>query len=369
MMQERWSFLAGPARNRARATVARRRAVERFQQVFLRLAAGAVCAVALGVAAAPQAARAEGAAGDGRLPVVASFSILGDIVRQVGGDDVRLDVLVGPMRDAHTFEPTPKDARALGQARVLVVNGLGFESWMPRLVEAAGFKGRTIEASRGVQPRRLDDGEDGPEDHAHEDHAHEEADGGGAHADAGHGHDHDHGGVDPHAWQDLANGVIYARNIARGLADADPAHASAYQARAEAYVRKLRQADAEWRRKLDAIPAGRRVLATSHDAFGYFGAAYGIEVMSVVGLSSEAEPSARAMADLVARIRAHHVRALFLEQGGNARALRQVAAETGVKPGGALYADTLDLPGHEASTYLGMFRWNTEQLLQAFEAP
>ena len=329
--------------------------------------AGAACAL-LSVAAGAQAVRDGGAANDPRLPVVASFSILGDIVREVGGDDIRLDVLVGPMRDAHTFEPTPKDARALGRARVLVVNGLGFESWMPRLVEAAGFKGRVIEASRGVQPRRLDD-EDEADGHGDADHDHAQADDDHDH-DHGHGHaDHDHGGVDPHAWQDLANGVIYARNIARGLADADPAHASAYQSRAEAYVRKLRRTDAEWRQKLDAVPAGRRVLATSHDAFGYFGAAYGIEVLSVVGLSSEAEPSARAMADLVRRIRAHHIRALFLEQGGNARALRRIAAETGVAPGGTLYADTLDLPGREASTYLGMFRWNTEQLLRAFEAP
>ncbi|MGE4451423.1 MAG: metal ABC transporter solute-binding protein, Zn/Mn family [Castellaniella sp.] len=337
--------------------------------------AGAACVLVLVAAAgAPAAARAEDAADDARLPVVASFSILGDIVREVGGDDIRLDVLVGPMRDAHTFEPTPKDARALGRARVLVVNGLGFESWMPRLVEAAGFKGRVIEASQGVRPRRLDDEEEsreapghGDADHDHA--AHDHADHDHDHDPADHGHGHDHGGVDPHAWQDLSNGVIYARNVARGLADADPAHASAYQARAEAYVRKLRQADAAWRRELDAIPADRRVLATSHDAFGYFGAAYGIEVLSVVGLSSEAEPSARAMADLVTRIRAHHIRAIFLEQGGNSNALRQVAAETGVKPGGALYADTLDLPGHEASTYLGMFRWNTRQLSQAFTMP
>lgn len=324
--------------------------------------AGTVLALCVVVGIAPSAAQAAGASEDGRLPVVASFSILGDIVREVGGDDIRLDVLVGPMRDAHTFEPTPKDARALGRARVLVVNGLGFESWMPRLVEAAGFKGRVIDASRGVQPRRLDD-EDEAHGHGSADHDHDHA--GHDHA----GHDHDHGGVDPHAWQDLANGVIYARNIARGLAEADPVHAAAYEARAEAYVRALQQADADWRQRLTAIPADRRVLATSHDAFGYFGAAYGIEVLSVVGLSSEAEPSARAMADLVTRIRAHHIRALFLEQGGNARALQQIAAETGVKPGGALYADTLDLPGHEASTYLGMFRWNTQQLLQAFQAP
>ena len=303
---------------------------------------GVLCAVS-GV----QAARAQGSGADGRLPVVASFSILADIAREVGGDDIRLDVLVGPMRDAHTFEPTPKDARVLTQAQVLIVNGLGFESWMPRLVEAAGFKGRTITASQGVQPRHLD------------------AEAGDTHDHAG----HDHGGIDPHAWQNLANGVIYARNIAQGLADADPAHASAYRARAEAYVRTLEQADADWRRQLDAIPADRRVMATSQDAFGYFSDAYGIHVLSVVGLSSEAEPSARTMADLATRIRAHHIRALFLEQGGNTRALEQIAAETGVQPGGTLYADTLEAPGHDVSTYLGMFRWNTRHLLQAFQSP
>ena len=303
--------------------------------------------------AGTQTAAAQGASDDPRLSVVASFSILGDIVRQVGGDDIQLDVLVGPMRDAHTFEPTPKDARALGHAQVLVVNGLGFESWMPRLVEAAGFQGRTLVASQGVQARRL--GDDDEDAHAQ----------GHGHAD----HGHDHGDVDPHAWQDLSNGVIYARNIAQGLAEADPAHAAAYRSRAEAYVQTLQQADAEWRRQLDAIPVARRVLATSHDAFGYFGQAYGIEVLSVVGLSSEAEPSARTMADLATRIREHHIRALFLEQGGNTRALQQIAQETGVKLGGTLYADTLEAPGHDVSTYLGMFRWNTRQLLAAFQAP
>lgn len=326
--------------------------------------AGAACLFVLHVAMI-QAARAEGAAQDARLPVVASFSILADMVREVGGDDIRLDVLVGPMRDAHTFEPRPKDARALGRARVLVVNGLGFESWMPRLVEAAGFQGRVIEASQGVAARRLDVASEHEADNHDHDHSHD-------HAHAAHDHEahgHDHGGVDPHAWQSLANGVIYARNIARGLAEADPVHAAAYQARAEAYVRQLQQADAQWRRRLEAVPAAQRVLATSHDAFGYFGAAYGIEVLSVVGLSSEAEPSARAMADLVTRIREYHIRALFVEQGGNARALQQVASETGVAPSGALYADTLDQPGHAASTYLGMFRWNTSQVLQAFGQP
>jgi zinc/manganese transport system substrate-binding protein len=292
------------------------------------------------------------------LRVVASFSILADMVREIGGDDIRLDVLVGPMRDAHAFEPSPRDARALGEAQVLVVNGLGFESWMPRLLEASGFKGRTIVASRGVTPRRLDAG--AAEDHGGEaaDHEHDE--------DGHHGHAHEAGAVDPHAWQDLGNGVQYVQNIAAGLAQADPAHGSAYFARADAYVRQLRQADARWRRQLAAVPPDRRVLATSHDAFGYFGAAYGVRILSLVGISSEAEPSARAMAALLDQIRTLHVRALFLEQGNSSRALQQLADEAGVPMGGTLYADTLDRPGHDASTYLGMFRWNTRQLLQAF---
>ncbi|WP_345796725.1 zinc ABC transporter substrate-binding protein [Castellaniella sp. MT123] len=276
-----------------------------------------------------------------RLRVVASFSILGDMTREVGGDDIHLDVLIGPMREAHTFEPSPRDARALGAAQVLVLNGLGLEAWMPRLLEASDFKGREIVASHGVKTRLVGAGES--EDAAP-------------------------GTVDPHAWQDLANGVQYVRNIAQGLAQADPTHESAYLARADAYVQKLRQADAQWRQQLAAIPEDRRALATSHDAFGYLGAAYGIRILSLVGLSSEAEPSARAMADLLKRIRADHVRALFLEQGGNSRALEQLAQEAGVTMGGTLYADTLDRPGHEASTYLGMFRWNTQQLMKAFTA-
>lgn len=299
---------------------------------------------------------------DGRQPtsqaaplrVVASFSILADMVREIGGDDVHLDVLVGPMRDAHTFEPSPRDARALGEAQVLVVNGLGFESWMPRLLDAAGFKGRTVVASQGVTPRHLSEAE-----------AAQDADHGRSGQD-GHDHAHEAGAVDPHAWQDLGNGVLYAQNIAQGLAQADPAHESAYFARADAYVRQLRKADAQWRQQLSAVPEDRRVLATSHDAFGYLGAAYGIRILSLVGVSGAAEPSARAMADLLKQIRSQHIRAIFLEHGSNSQALQQLAVEAGVTLGGSLYADTLDLPGRPAATYLGMFRWNMQQLMQAF---
>ena len=330
-----------------------------MRELWRHLGAGLALCLALGAAARAQEAPAPRAP-EARLRVVASFSILADMTREVGGDDIRLDVLVGPGRDAHTFEPSPKDARALGAAQVLVVNGLGFESWMPRLLEASGFKGRTVVASQGVAPRHLSEAEAARDEEGHEEHPHDEA-------DAGHGHGHEAGSVDPHAWQDLGNGVQYVQNIAQGLARADPAHESAYFARADAYIRQLRKADAQWRQQLAAVPEERRVLATSHDAFGYFGAAYDIRILSLVGLSSEAEPSARAMADLLKQVRAQRVSAVFLEHGSGSQALRQVAAEAGVTLGGALYADTLDRPGQDASTYLGMFRWNTQQLLAAWQ--
>ncbi|WP_322995991.1 metal ABC transporter solute-binding protein, Zn/Mn family [Castellaniella sp.] len=285
------------------------------------------------------------------LRVVASFSILADLVREVGGEDIRLDVLVGPLRDAHAFEPGPRDAQALGAAQVLVVNGLGFEAWLPRLLEASGFRGDTVLASQGVVPRRLGV--------AHDDQDQQDGrpiDASGAHPA---------GSVDPHAWQSLANGVQYVQNIAQGLAQADPAHASAYFARADALIRQLRKADAQWRGQLARIPADQRVLATTHDAFGYLGDAYGIRILSLVGVSTEAEPSARAMADLLQQIRSLHVRAIFLEQGSSSRALQQLADEAGVALGGTLFADTLDRPGQPADSYLGMFRWNAQQMLQA----
>lgn len=269
------------------------------------------------------------------LRVVASFSILGDMVQVVGGPDIHLDVLVGPLQDGHGFEPSPRDARILGAAQVLVTNGLGFETWLPRLQEASGFSGLQVVASRGVVARMLDDGQE----------------------------------PDPHAWQDLHNGMQYVRNIAKGLAQADPAHASAYAARAQAYIQQLQQEDDQWRNALSAVPSSRRVLATSHDAFGYLGAAYGIRILSLVGISSQAEPSARDMATLLQQIRAGHVRALFLEQGSMSAALKQIAREAGVSIGGTLYADTLSRKNGPAPSYLAMFRWNTQQLLKAFSAP
>lgn len=306
------------------------------------------------------------------IRVVATFSILADMVRQVGGDRIHLTTIVGPNGDAHAFEPTPRDTRALGEAQVLVRNGLGFEGWLPRLLEASGFKGRDIVASQGVQPRILSDEEqaahpaeatDHDQDHGDQPDAHPAAHEGDASHDQG---DHAHAGeVDPHAWQDLANGMIYVRNIADGLAAIDPAHADEYRQRANTYIGRLQAEDQHWRASLAAIPAAQRIMMTTHDAFGYLGRAYGIRIISVLGLSSEAEPSAGTLARIIDQIRAQDIHAMFLEKAVNPTLMRRITQETGVQIGGTLYSDTLDEPGRPAGSYLGMFQWNAKQILMA----
>lgn len=314
------------------------------------------------------------------LKVLASFFILGDMARTIGGGDVVVDTLVGPDGDAHTYEPTPADARKLGQAQLLVVNGLQFEAWLPRLVRASGFAGRTVTASDGVVPRRFDtqaQAAHGDPEHGH-DHRHDHGthadeddhDGGHGHGHAGdgaHGHGgHDHeGGLDPHAWHDLANGVVYVRNIADALAQADPAHAQDYRERAQAYVARLQALDAKARAAFAALPAERRRVVTSHDAFGYFGAAYGVQFIPVSGVSTEAEPSAAELAALVRQVRKEGVPAVFVENVQSPRLVEQVARETGARVGGTLYSDALAQPGQPADNYVGMFEWNLRQLSDA----
>ncbi len=284
------------------------------------------------------------------LPVVASFSILGDIVREVGGDDIKLGTLVGLDGDAHEYEPTP------GDARILFVNGLDFEAWLPRLVKAAGFTGPTVVASKGVTPRKFAGHEHGKHDHGHGDKDHDHG--------AGEGHHH-HGDADPHAWQNLANGVTYARNVAEGLAAADPAHADAYRKRADAYIARLQAADAAARNAFAAIPAERRKVVTSHDAFGYFGDAYGVDFIAAMGVSTAAEPSAGDVARIIEQVKRDKVPAVFVENITSPRLVQQIARETGAKVGGTLYSDALSKPGQPGATYLEMFEWNVRQLTAA----
>lgn len=280
--------------------------------------------VLLGFATAPLAAQTTAP-----FSVVASFSILGDLVRQVGGARVAVTTLVGPEADVHEFEPTPGSARQIASANVLLSNGLGLEAWLPRLVRAAGFRGRAIVAGATVTPRRLGNAQD------------------------------------PHAWQNVRFAQRYVAAIRDGLAAADPDGAEAYRASAAAYLARLDALDADIRARLAAIPRERRIIVTTHDAFGYYGAAYGVDFLAPLGLSTDAEPSAKEMAALVKQIRTRHVRALFLEKLGNNTLINQVAQETGVRVGGEVYSDALSLPDGPATTYEAMMRHNLTEFVKA----
>jgi zinc/manganese transport system substrate-binding protein len=319
------------------------------RRVFL----GALACGSLLVGTAPVTAAVSSGKAKQPLKVVTSFSILGNMVHEVGGERIALTTLVGPNADAHSFEPSPKDVKALAEADVLVFNGLGFEGWLPRLEASSGFKGQRIEASKGANLRHL----------SAEDVLHAES---GHHNNDGHdhsGHDHAPGSVDPHAWQDLKNGMVYVQNIAEGLAQADPAHRGYYRNRAKTYVETMQKLDAEIRSGLAAVPTDRRTVMTSHDSFGYFARAYGIRFISVTGLSNMAEPSAKEVAAIVDRAKKAKIAGVFVENSTNPKLVRQIAREAGAGVGGTLYSDALAPSDQPASTYLGMFSWNAGRLI------
>jgi zinc/manganese transport system substrate-binding protein len=275
----------------------------------------------------PAGARPE----EAKLRVVASFSILGDLVRQIGGADVALATLVGPDGDAHVFEPSPDDAEQLRRAQLFIVNGLGLEGWMPRLVDSAGFKGKLVVASAGIDPLVPESGSV----------------------------------PDPHAWQDVANGRRYAQTLAAALEAADPAHAAQYQARAADYDRALAALDSWVRQQIGTIPPERRKIITTHDAFLYFGRAYGVSFLAPIGMNEDSEPDAGAVAELIRTIRQQQIKALFIENMTDPRLLQQLARETGTSPGGTLFADALSGPGEGGESYLAMFRHNVPLMVAA----
>lgn len=294
------------------------------------------------------------------IPVVATFSILGDMVERIGGDRVAVTTLVGAHGDAHVYHPTPADARAVSQAQILVFNGLAFEGWLDRLVEASGFGGVRVVATDGIRPIRLEDDEDRHDDHAKDDHDHAARD---DHAD-----EHDHGAFDPHAWQNLANAVIYVDNITAALAKADPANASAYYGNRAAYVAEIEALDAKIRKIVEGLPEDRRTIVTAHDAFGYFSETYGLRFVAPTGVSTESDPSAADVAALIRQIREEGIEAVFVESITDQRLLEQIADETGASIGGTLYSDALSGPDGPASTYLDMMRHNVEMLAGALSS-
>jgi zinc/manganese transport system substrate-binding protein len=280
------------------------------------------------------AALAMPAVAQDKLRVVATFSILADIARNVGGDRVDVTSLVGPNSDAHVYTPSPADARRVGAARVFVVNGLGYEGWMSRLVAASGAKAAVVVAANGVKPRQSTDS-------------------------------HGHAGADPHAWQSVANVKTYVANIRDALTKVDPAGKADYEANAASYLGKLDALDRDIRDTIARIPPARRRVITSHDAFGYFKDAYGIDFIAPRGVSTETEASARDMAKIIAQIRQQKVPAVFLENITEQRLMERIAAESGAKVGGNLLSDALTDEKGVAPTYIGLMRHNVKQLAAA----
>lgn len=275
-----------------------------------------------------------------KLPVTASFSILGDLVAVIGADRVSVHTLVGPNADAHVFDPRPADAKSLLQSRLLVINGMGFEPWAGKLARSAGFKGETVVATTGIQSAPV----------------------AGTKA-----HGHAHGAADPHAWQNPNHVIQYVRNIAAGLTRIDPAGAGVYAANRDAYIAQLQSLDAWIRTQLASIPVTQRKIITSHDAFAYFGAQYQVRFLAAQGVSTDSAPSAKAVAELVRQIRREKIRTVFVESMGDPKLVAQLGKDAGASVGASLYSDALSPTGQPGSSYLLMMRHNVTHMVQAMK--
>ncbi|HTR11239.1 MAG TPA: metal ABC transporter substrate-binding protein [Paraburkholderia sp.] len=269
------------------------------------------------------------------VKVVASFTVLADMAKQIGGVHVEVHSLVGPNGDPHVYEPTPADGQTLAGADIVLVSGLGLEGWMDRLIRASGTRAPVVVASQGIVTRHMVD--DGKEI------------------------------TDPHAWNSAANGVIYARNITDALASADPADAADIRANGARYVKQLQELDAWVRSEVKTMPLSKRKIITSHDAFGYMGAAYNIRFLAPEGFSTESEPSARDVAALIDQIRKEKIKVVYIENSNDPRLVQQLASATGARIGGKLYPEALSEPDGPAPTYTRMFRYNVETLLHGMQ--
>jgi zinc/manganese transport system substrate-binding protein len=260
------------------------------------------------------------------VKVVASFSILGDFVKNVGGGRIDVTILVGPDSDVHVYVPAPADARKIAAAKLIVINGLGLEGWLPRLLQLSGEKAPVVTATNGIAPLRL-----------------------GSQSD-------------PHAWQSVANAKKYIANIRDALIAVSPADAELFGKNAEAYLARLDALDREVRQAVARIPQASRNVISTHDAFGYFASAYGIQFIAPLGVSTETEASAKDIARIIDQIRAEKIPAVFLEKMGDPRLIRRISAETGARIGGTLYSDSLTGEKGDAPTYIDMVRHNIKAL-------
>lgn len=277
------------------------------------------------------------------MPVVASFSILGDLAQQIGGERVAVQSLVGANQDAHAYNLTSSDIKKIREARLVLLNGLGLEkAELQRAVKQS--KVASAEATAGIKPLAADE-------HHHE---------------HNHGHDHDHGEFDPHVWNDPVLMQRYAANVAIALIKADPAGSRYYQQRFKDYQNVLNQLNNYANQQFGAVAPAKRKVLTGHDSFAYLGKRYQVKFISPQGVSSEAEPSARQIAAIIRQIKAENVKAVFTENIKDGRMIARIAKETGVKVSGGLYADALS-SGAPAGTYADMFRYNVRVMSEAMK--
>lgn len=301
-----------------------------------------VLALGLAVLLAPQAMAQQAAP----MPVVASFSILGDLVKQVGKDRVSVTALVGADADTHVYRAKPADAKAVKDARLVVVNGLGFDGFMPRLIRSSGTKAQVVTAANGIRAIEKP-------------------------AKAGHGHghdhddDHDHGKLDPHAWQSIEAVKTYVANIRDGLAAADPEGAAAYRANAEAYIAELGKLSDEIKALIAPIPAEKRIIITKHNAFQYFARDFGLTFVAVQGISTEGDPSAKDVARVIRLAKERKAGAVFVENMTSPKVAEQIARESGAKSGGTLFSDALSGENGKAPTYIALMRANAMAIAAA----
>ncbi len=311
-----------------------------------------------------------------KVAVISSFSILGDLVSEVGQEHVTVTNLVKVDGDAHVFNPTPQDAKAISRAQLVVTNGLQFEGWMPRLIEAANYQGVQVVAADGIDELSTKEGHGckhahHDDEHAHHDDEHTHHDDEHAHHDDEHAHHddehahHDHGDIDPHAWHSIKNVKVYVHNIAKGLIQVDPANTGDYQQNAKDYIQKLDKLEIKLNAQLAQIPASQRKVITPHAAFGYFTRDFNVTFLAPQGTSTGSEASAADVAALIKQIRHDNINAVFMENIADNRLIEQISRETGVKMGGKLYSDALSSADEPAATYLQMMQYNVDTIVNA----
>lgn len=301
------------------------------------------------------------------VKAVASFTVLADVVSEVGGDRVEVSSLIGPNGDPHAYEPTPNDVRRVRDADVVFMSGLGLEGWMGRLIEASGFEGSPVVVSDNIHTREMGESShehDHGHDEGHDDHRHEGHDHDDGHGD-GDGHHHD--GPDPHVWNSPVNVEVWVDNIVTALSKADPAGSDEYRANGEAYKQELESLDDYASTQFGTIPEDKRKILTSHDAFGYLGDRYHVTFLAPLGMTTDSEASAKDVAGLITQMKGEHIKSYFFENSNDPRLVEQIANAAGAEPGGELYVEALSKDDGPASTYVEMFRFNVDQMVKAMK--